>query len=101
MRIIVFFDLPTLTIADKRNYRKFRKHLIETGFLMLQESVYCKLAPNSTVADLIVEDVRKHKPDEGIVQLLKITEKQFARMEYIVGSKNTDMIDSDEKLIVI
>ena len=28
MRMIVFFDLPTLTIEEKRDYRCFRKLLI-------------------------------------------------------------------------
>ncbi len=43
MRMLVFFDLPTLTKEDKRNYRQFRKLLIKNGFIMLQESVYCKM----------------------------------------------------------
>lgn len=40
MRVLVFFDLPTLTLEDKREYRRFRKYLIETGFIMLQKSVW-------------------------------------------------------------
>ena len=32
MRMLVFFDLPTLTNEDKRNYRQFRKLLIKNGF---------------------------------------------------------------------
>ena len=31
MRVIVFFDLPTETTEDKKNYRKFRKFLIKCG----------------------------------------------------------------------
>ena len=46
MRMIVFFDLPTETALDRRNYRRFRKLLTQNGFLMLQESVYCKLLLN-------------------------------------------------------
>ena len=48
MRIMVFFDLPTLTAGNRREYAKFRKYLIKNGFIMLQESVYCKLALNAT-----------------------------------------------------
>ena len=77
MRMIVFFDLPTLTNEDKRNYRKFRKILKKNGFIMLQESVYCKIAQNTTVADAIIANVRKNRPDDGLVQVLKITEKQY------------------------
>ena len=43
MRIMVFFDLPTITLEDRRNYTKFIKCLIKNGFIMLQESVYSKL----------------------------------------------------------
>ena len=32
MRIVVMFDLPVLTLEDKRNYRNFRKTLIKNGF---------------------------------------------------------------------
>ena len=40
MRMLVFFDLPTETAEDRRNYNRFRKYLIKNGFIMMQESVY-------------------------------------------------------------
>ena len=49
MRILVFFDLPTLTNEDRRNYGMFRKALIKNGFIMLQESVYCKMMTSPSV----------------------------------------------------
>ena len=101
MRIIVFFDLPVLTDKQRRDYRKFRKFLIKSGFLMLQETVYSKLVQNSTAADTISENVRKNKPNEGLVQLLKVTEKQYAKMEFIVGNMQTDVLDSDERLVIL
>ena len=55
MRVMVFFDLPVITSANRKDYRDFHKYLIKTGFLMMQESVYCRLAQNSTMADAIVE----------------------------------------------
>ena len=63
MRILVMFDLPVGTESERKNYRLFRKHLIKSGFLMLQESVYCKIAQNTTVADAIIANVRKNRPD--------------------------------------
>lgn len=95
------FDLPVVSETDRREYYLFRKYLIKSGFLMLQESVYCKIAQNSVAADGIVDSIRKHKPKAGLVQVLKITEKQYARMEYIVGEKKTDVIDSDERLLIL
>ena len=65
MRIIVMFDLPVVSANDRREYTRFRKYLIKSGFLMLQESVYCKLAQNSTAADLIIQNLKKNKPLSG------------------------------------
>ena len=52
------FDLPVATASDRREYTHFRKYLIKNGFLMMQESIYCKLAQNSTAADLIIQNIR-------------------------------------------
>ena len=101
MRVIVFFDLPVLTNEDKRQYRKFRKFLIKKGFVMMQESVYSKIALNGTVAQGIERNVKKNKPPKGLVQMLTITEKQFSKMEYVVGEKQSIVVDSDERLIVL
>ena len=101
MRVIVFFDLPTETLDDKKEYRNFRKFLIRKGFLMIQESVYCKLALNSTVADSIVQAVKSNKPRAGIVQMLVITEKQYSKMEFVVGESKNTVVDSDDRMIVL
>ena len=101
MRIIVMFDLPSITSNDKREYRKFRKLLNRSGFIMMQESIYIKLVLNTTVVNGVVEKIRKNKPPNGIVQVLTITEKQFQKMEFIVGMKTSDTIDTDERLVVL
>lgn len=101
MRIIVMFDLPVVTATGRKEYYTFRKHLIKNGFLMLQESIYCKIAQNSVVADSIIQNIKKNKPKEGLVQVLKVTEKQYSKMEFIVGQKQTEVIDSDERLLIL
>lgn len=101
MRVVVFFDLPVLTEKNRKEYRDFRKFLIKSGFLMMQESVYCKLVQNSVAAELLVESIKKHKPSTGLIQLLKLTEKQYAKIEYIVGDNKSNIIDSDERLIIL
>lgn len=101
MRIIVMFDLPVETTKNRKDYASFRKFLIKNGFLMMQESIYCKLAQNATAADNIVENVRKNKPAEGLVQVLKITEKQFSKIEYIVGEAQKQVLDTDERMVIL
>ena len=101
MRVMVFFDLPVQTSAERREYTRFRKHLIRNGFIMVQESVYAKLALNMSAARAIMEAVRREKPPAGLVQMLVITEKQYTRMEYVVGERSSEIIDSDERTIYL
>lgn len=101
MRTIVFFDLPVLTTQDRREYAKFHRFLIKNGFIMMQESVYCKLELNATVQGSVLNNIRKNKPSKGIVQILNVTEKQFSKIEYLVGEYNGDIINSSERLIIL
>lgn len=101
MRIMVLFELPVFTEKQRKEYREFRKYLLKAGFFMLQESVYCKLVQNSGIADIVQENIRKNKPGEGLVQVLRVTEKQYSKMEYIVGENTSNVLDSDEKLVIL
>lgn len=101
MRVIVFFDLPTETLEDRKNYRKFRRFLIKDGFMMLQESVYAKLALNSTQVSQIINEVKNSQPEKGSVQILSVTEKQFSKMEIISGKSNSNVVDTDERLLLL
>ena len=101
MRIIVFFDLPMLTDKDKRQYRKFRKDLIKNGFVMMQESVYTRMVLNQSVQNSVISLLKKNKPENGLVQALVVTEKQFTNIENICGKIVSDIIDTDERVIVL
>ncbi len=101
MRILVFFDLPTETLENKREYRKFHKCLIKNGFLMMQESVYCRMLLTPSAGRTLLDVIRKNRPSDGVVQVLTVTEKQFAGMEYIIGEHHSEVIDSDERLIIL
>ena len=99
MRLIVFFDLPMENGQDRREYAIFRRFLIKSGFIMMQKSVYCKLAINQDAADAALEKVKKNKPARGTVQALIITEKQYGKIEYILGSHSGDILDTDERFV--
>ena len=101
MRILVFFDLPTMTDKDKREYRRFRKILIKNGFVMMQESVYTRMVINKTVEKSVVDMLKRNKPAEGLVQAVVITEKQFSGMVNISGEYVSNVVDSDERLVIL
>lgn len=101
MRVIVFFDLPMENVKDRKTYSKFRKLLINEGFIMIQKSVYSKLTLNNSIVNSVKDKLYKNKPPKGIVQILTITEKQYSSIEYIVGEKNEGIIDNTERLIIL
>lgn len=101
MRLLCFFDLPMLSKEDFRNYTRFRKALIKNGFIMLQESVYCKMLTTPTAAQSAKLLINNYKPPSGVVQILMVTENQFSKMEYIVGERKDDIVDSTERIIIL
>lgn len=101
MRVVVFFDLPVETSTQRKEYSKFRKYLLSDGFIMMQYSVYSKIALNGTVAGLIKDRIRKRKPKEGLVQLLVITERQFTSIEYVLGESQSVYLESTDRFVVL
>lgn len=101
MRILLFFDLPVTTTENRREYSKFRRFLIKNGFIMMQESVYVKMALNQTIVNSVVNNIKNNKPPDGVVQVIIITEKQFEKMEFITGQFVSEVIDSDERLVIL
>ena len=75
--------------------------LLKNGFFMMQESVYSKLALNQNVANGICDSIKKHKPSAGLVQMLTVTEKQYSKMEMVVGSNDSNVVANDERLLIL
>ena len=101
MRLMVFFDLPTATSENRRNYRRFRKDLISNGFFMLQESVYCRMVINEAMAKSVVARIESFKPPQGMVCAMIITEKQFAGISFIVGDMKSDVVTTEQSLVIL
>lgn len=88
MRLILFFDLPVMTPKQRHTYNVFRKYLIKNGYMMMQFSVYCKIFANREAAVKHINILRKNVPKEGQIRILVVTEKQYAKIEIIVGGKS-------------
>lgn len=101
MRVLVLFDLPTITSEDRRNYRKFKKGLLTNGFFMLQESVYCRMVLNQSAENNIRDAVKRIKPPDGFVMILSVTEKQFSRADFVVGNIKSDILDTDDRITIL
>ena len=48
-----------------------------------------------------MNEIRARKPPKGLIQMLVVTEKQFSRMEFVLGESNSNIIDTEERLVIL
>lgn len=101
MRMIIFFDLPMTNANERKIYTTFRKRLTQEGFVMMQQSIYTKLVLNSTNEKSTHDRIKKIIPENGIVQLLTVTENQFASMEYLAGKYDELSIQNTDRTVIL
>lgn len=87
MWILVFFDLPTETKKDKKEYALFRKRLRCDGFTMFQFSIYVRHCASIENAEVHIKRVKSFLPEYGKVGILCITDKQFGNIDLFYGKK--------------
>ncbi len=87
MWLIVLFDLPTDTKQDRRQYTLFRKNLLNDGFGMMQYSVYYRHCASDENALVHSKRVKSTLPREGEVRIIKITDKQFGKIQIYYGKE--------------
>lgn len=85
MRLLVFFDLPVVTRAERRAYTIFRRFLLNDGYDMIQFSVYGRIVNGNDAEQKHMKRLVDNLPPEGSVRCLTVTEKQFASMKLLVG----------------
>jgi CRISPR-associated protein Cas2 len=98
MWVMVLFDLPTETKAERRKAAEFRKNLIKDGFNMFQFSIYIRFCPSQENAEVHILRVKKILPSKGMVGMISITDKQFGRMEIFHGAKKDPPKDLPQQL---
>ena len=101
MRIIVFFDLPTLTKSDRKNASRFRNFLVKDGYIMLQLSVYSRICKGQDDVDKHAKRLKSLIPKEGSVRMLTVTEKQYASMEVLVGMLKKEENFGEKQLLLL
>ena len=85
MWVLVFFDLPTETKKDRKQYSLFRKRIQADGFQMFQFSIYLRHCSSRENADVHIKRVKSILPPKGHVGIMCVTDKQFGMMEIFRG----------------
>ena len=87
MWTVVLFDLPTDTKKARKDYTRFRKFLLEDGFSMMQYSVYIRHSSSDENAIVHSNRVKAALPENGEVRIIRITDKQFGKIEVFYGKQ--------------
>lgn len=77
MWIMVMFDLPTDTGAQRREAGKFRNFLLDEGFERSQFSVYARFVNGKEAFQTRVNRIGRNLPEFGDVQILNFTDRQY------------------------
>lgn len=102
MRMMLFFDLPSVSEVDKKNYLKFSKFLKNNGFIMMQFSIYTKIVMTTHNVNYYKSKVYKNAPNQGNIRILVVTEKQYNSMELVIGNKSfSEEFNDDNRMKVI
>jgi CRISPR-associated protein Cas2 len=87
MWLLVMFDLPVLTKAERRAATKFRQWLLDEGYEMSQLSVYMRFCVGKEQVERRIRDIDKARPGKGQVHVLAVTDRQVERMVIFRGGE--------------
>ncbi|MGY1576194.1 CRISPR-associated endonuclease Cas2 [Pediococcus pentosaceus] len=101
MRLMIMFDLPVETAKQRKQYRQFRKSLIKEGFLMIQYSVYVRVCVTKKSATLMENRIKTFLPENGTIQAITLTEKQYNDMHFLVGDRVEDVRNNSDRTVIL
>jgi CRISPR-associated protein Cas2 len=84
--LLVMFDLPVLTKAQRKSATRFREDLLQDGFTMVQFSVYTRPCPTQERLEKHGSRLKAYAPEGGNIRVLFLTDYQWARGYCISGS---------------
>jgi len=84
--LIVIFDLPAVTKEDARNYRRFRKYILSSGFIFIQESVYVKLLRSHTTCKSEIKALSDNAPDDSQIMTITMSLNEFSKTIFLKKS---------------
>ena len=98
MWTIVMFALPTDTKSARKQYSQFRKFLLNDGYDMMQYSIYSRHHASEENAQVHIQRIKERLPPDGEVRIVKITDKQFGRIEIFFGKISQPVQDPPQQL---
>lgn len=86
MWILVLFDLPVIEKQERKDASDFRNFLLDSGFSMVQYSIYIKVVSGADSCERYYKLIEKHLPSRGKVDILTITDRQYENIKSFHGA---------------
>lgn len=90
MWLFVLFDLPVKTKVERSCANRFRRFLLQDGYMMLQLSVYARICNGRERVEKHIKRLKINVPPKGAVRYFELTDMQYGRMKTIVGKKTNN-----------
>ena len=101
MWLFVFFDLPVGTKQERKIATKFRKLLLDDGYMMMQWSVYARICRGQEAVNKHMGRLTKGLPSKGSIRALQVTDRQYERMKTLVGTSSKQEEKAGEQLVLL
>jgi CRISPR-associated protein Cas2 len=87
MWMMAVFDLPVMSVEQRRRATRFRNDLLDLGFVMMQFSVYLRHTASKEQANELADEVSRRVPAAGKVDVLLFTDKQYESIRTFRGDR--------------
>jgi CRISPR-associated protein Cas2 len=98
--LLVMFDLPVVTIEQRRSATAYRHLLLDRGFSRVQLSVYSRYMINATATIPVIGGLKASVPAEGYVRILQLSDHQWARGWHLFGSKYVEPEAAPDQIVL-
>lgn len=81
--ILAAFDLPVLETEERKLATRFRKQLLDDGFIMIQYSIYARPCVTHESIEKHAKRIESIAPKTGNIRLIFITDHQWGKIQTI------------------
>lgn len=100
MWILVMFDLPTDTKAERKAANAFRHFLLDEGFERSQFSIYARFVNGKEAFETRVRRIERAMPARGDVQILSFTDRQYRDIVHLTGRARQGPRKNPDQLVL-
>lgn len=98
--MIVMFDLPVKTKAQRAAATRFRNEILDLGFDRVQLSVYGMYFPNAARSQSVLNAVCAAIPPGGAVRVLRLSDAVWGSMKRFEGTQAEQPEPAREQLLL-